>query len=882
MNADTIFFLNFGIHSVVLGAAGWLLVRLVIRDAMRRCLLANLALLFCAIAPFSIYLRDLSPVKQADAVWTPLRETFEADWRVTVAPPEAVVAPQATAVVAHAPAWNVNDLARVLRWLAWTGTAIMLGRLMVQCVGVQRWAWRLRMPSAGEQNKLPAGMEIGRIRVFDQTGTPCVAGWLFPVIAVPVSAFEDLTPTQWRWLMRHESEHLRCHDTVAVFLQHLVRAFVWWNPFVHALVEEYARAREEACDAAAVAVERQHTAYAEFLLTWAARPSSLPTCVMPMAQSLPARRLKARLTALMEARGVRKKAGALFVLSCLAFAVICPLFVASFGISTAGAQEAVAPKADDGKMHTRVYEVAPDFLHVRASEGKTAADEPPSHGLVSRPNAIQILKERGVPFPEGASAILLASTSKLIVRNTIANLALVENMIDKLHTRSVMVLFACKFIQADRFLGEHGEILSPEAAKDLVRSVSQTKGVNIMSAPSVTTKFGQAATVEVVREVLPKLGADGKPAGDLKLIGPRIQLLAKGPTLPQDTCTVNVDASLGVDLDDEKEASWLPSRDRDRAPDWDRVQVHTVTSQADMASGETLLLRLTTTQKPVTVLITAQALKLGGEMAGSFAETTLAAPPAREGRDVTEEMKVENEWATRHYRVPGDFGAGEDPVDYLKKHGIEFPPGAEAKLELPQLKVRNTRRNLDLIESVVEAVVVGQRKNDSRIKLVVQAVDLESGTNELMELLSPYTKPNPAPGAQVIEAARHQFTLQGILTEAQLSIVLRKLTKSGHEPVLLPAQAIKSTTEAVFEAAVGKSKTQLKVTPTIGADGNTIEMLLAIPMPGGTGKAITTAVTVWNGQTLIAAGQTPDGEKKTQVVFITATRVDGEGKPVKW
>ncbi|MBK8037636.1 MAG: M56 family metallopeptidase [Verrucomicrobiaceae bacterium] len=162
---------------------------------------------------------------------------------------------------------------------------------------------------------------------------PCAAGWFFPVIAVPASAFQELTAQQWRWLIRHESEHLRTNDTVAVLLQNIALAFLWWNPFAHALIEEFSRAREEACDAAAVEEEPDQSS-----------PHRLPAQLggqaiparfaMSIARSRPARRLQDRLVALMEARGVRKKVGALFVLGCASFAVLAPFVAASFGLAT--------------------------------------------------------------------------------------------------------------------------------------------------------------------------------------------------------------------------------------------------------------------------------------------------------------------------------------------------------------------------------------------------------------------------------------------------------------------------------------------------------------------------------------------------------------------
>ena len=90
----------------MIGAAAWLLVRFVIRDALRRCILANLAVLMCLYTPFNIGMQDLLPQpKEAVPVWTPIRETLKADWRVSVAP---VSVPEVN-VVSQERRWDVND-----------------------------------------------------------------------------------------------------------------------------------------------------------------------------------------------------------------------------------------------------------------------------------------------------------------------------------------------------------------------------------------------------------------------------------------------------------------------------------------------------------------------------------------------------------------------------------------------------------------------------------------------------------------------------------------------------------------------------------------------------------------------------------------------------
>lgn len=876
MSANTIFFLNFGIHSVVVGAIGWLLVSFVVRDALRRCILANLAVLFCLIGPFHIFMRDVSPVEEVVPVWTPLRETFEADWRVSVSP--AVVVPQMVAVP-QAQKWSVNadDVAGMLRWVVWAGVVLLLGRLVVQSVRVQRWAWGLRSPVQAELERLPPDMEARRVRVFDHAGTPCVAGWLFPVIAVPALAFQELNHAQWRWLMRHEAEHLRGHDTVAVLIQHIIRALLWWNPFVHALIEEYARAREEACDAAAVGGEKTHTPYAEFLLSWAARPAVLPACVMPMAQSLPARRLKARLTALMQARGVRKKVGALFVLVCLAFAMIAPLLAASFGIATtrASAQEVVRPKGEeDGKMFTRVYTVAPDFLTVRIGAAEATA---PGSGLVARPTALQLLKAQGIPFPDGGSALFNPAASKLIVRNTLSNLEKVEQFIDAVHTRPVMVHFRCKLIQADQFLGAHESILSDEEFKALIRRLTQQRDVNLMSSPSVTTKFDQQATVEVVREVLPKLLPNGNLSGDLKLVGPRLQLTAKPGVNGKSTVAAKVD--LGVDPGSAE--PWLPQKDQ--LTDWDKVQLYMTASQKELASGETLVLQLATARKPVTVLITATALKPDGTDAASFSETTLAAPPARDGRDTNEaENQRGGAVSLRVYQVPIGFGDGQEPLEYLGVNGIPLPPDTEVRLAGQKLTLRTTQRNHLLVEGLLESQLAAKKRNEGQIGLVVHTVVMKQDSDWLTKLMPPSEKrETTTSSSELPDSLKHVFTTQGILTSAQSQMVLGKLTQSGRQPTALPSSTVKNGTEAVFDLPVQTGSASCKITPTVGADGHTIEIVLKVISSPAVRPVVTTGVMIWNGQTVLLGGELPEQEGMMRVIFVTGTLLDEDGKPLE-
>jgi general secretion pathway protein D len=255
------------------------------------------------------------------------------------------------------------------------------------------------------------------------------------------------------------------------------------------------------------------------------------------------------------------------------------------------------------EQFTRIYKVPPDFETMGTAGGDAAPAAAPADpfaagggaaagaasGLIKRKSALEILKEQGIPFPEGATAVFNKVTSQLIVKNTQPNLDLVEAFVDSIIGRiTKQVYVTTKFVEVtqkntdelgfDWLLGGlgvnadnidvgggtngnwGGRVSYTGAVSDLVtagaiapvtrglrtgtkavrgdsidslfnpidatsdtvspgvlsvagiftdpqfgmviRALSQRKGVDLMSAPSVTTKGGQPATVEVIREFI--------------------------------------------------------------------------------------------------------------------------------------------------------------------------------------------------------------------------------------------------------------------------------------------------------------------------------------------------------------------------------------------
>src|SRR5207237_4141612 len=101
---------------------------------------------------------------------------------------------------------------------------------------------------------------------------------------------------------------------------------------------------------------------------------------------------------------------------------------------------------------TKEYRVPPGFISSTVNVGVSALSRGPTKGgagaaptgtgkdteestggqlLVNREGAREFLESQGVPFPPGASAHFLPQSSRLIVRNTLDNLELVDALVEQ-------------------------------------------------------------------------------------------------------------------------------------------------------------------------------------------------------------------------------------------------------------------------------------------------------------------------------------------------------------------------------------------------------------------------------------------------------------------
>lgn len=87
-----------------------------------------------------------------------------------------------------------------------------------------------------------------RLLTSARVHVPTVAGWLRPVILLPVSALTGLTPRQLELLILHELAHVRRHDPLVAVLQAVAEAALFHHPAAWWASARIREAREHCCD----------------------------------------------------------------------------------------------------------------------------------------------------------------------------------------------------------------------------------------------------------------------------------------------------------------------------------------------------------------------------------------------------------------------------------------------------------------------------------------------------------------------------------------------------------------------------------------------------------------------------------------------------------
>jgi len=131
----------------------------------------------------------------------------------------------------------------------------------------------------------------------------------------------------------------------------------------------------------------------------------------------------------------------------------------------------------------------------------------------------------------------------------------------------------------------------------------------------------------------------------------------------------------------------------------------------------------------------------------------------------------------------------------------------------------------------------------------------------------------PANTPPLPPAVLREFTLSGIFTNVQMQVVMKRLAETDAKlEILRPNQ--KNGAYALPASMKGR---ELKIESVIGPDGSTIEMTVQTPpQDEDPASGISTAATIWDGQTLVLGAQPAEGVSR--LLFITGSLIQEKDK----
>jgi len=153
---------------------------------------------------------------------------------------------------------------------------------------------------------------------------PMTFGITRPVIVLPLDA-REWSEAELRRALTHEIEHIQRGDWLMQIVARTVAAFYWFHPMVWTAWRRLCLEAERSCDDAVV-ISEERTDYAEQLVTLAQRMSATPA--QPMLGMANRSDLSTRVTAVLDDRLKRGRAGFAFAAGTVAAAALVVLTVA--------------------------------------------------------------------------------------------------------------------------------------------------------------------------------------------------------------------------------------------------------------------------------------------------------------------------------------------------------------------------------------------------------------------------------------------------------------------------------------------------------------------------------------------------------------------------
>ena len=108
--------------------------------------------------------------------------------------------------------------------------------------------------------------------------SPIIVGLLKPCIYLPIHLISDYNESDIRYMLLHELQHYKHHDSIASYLMNLAGVVYWFNPLVWYALKEMRNDREVACDTSVLKMleEDAYEDYGNTLINFAEKISLTP------------------------------------------------------------------------------------------------------------------------------------------------------------------------------------------------------------------------------------------------------------------------------------------------------------------------------------------------------------------------------------------------------------------------------------------------------------------------------------------------------------------------------------------------------------------------------------------------------------------------------
>ncbi|MFC5454851.1 hypothetical protein [Prosthecobacter fluviatilis] len=490
------------------------------------------------------------------------------------------------------------------------------------------------------------------------------------------------------------------------------------------------------------------------------------------------------------------------------------------------------------ERHTRTFKVPPDFLSVGGGEASdapadpfapSAPNPPPSAGLIPRKTAQQILEASGITFPEGSSASFNPLTNLLRVTNTQPNLDLVEAYTESCcYNPPKVIAFSLTIFEAP---GDLIRQINAEASKTANASKQLTSLRDLAQKPDssvrvaghtfIETKSGISATTEA--ESAPRLSNSVSPDPDRQPTGLRIQL---EPTIQADGQTID----LSLDLELSPPLSAKTEEPNLSPPPANNTSLETTREIPKVNLTSSLLVSSGTTKLAGIARPPGLPQKTDDILWAVFLTTSVRYvenPPHHLALGTHSTSTPPKGLSSITFQITeGLFESIMDPTpkplrDWFIDQGVTFPSGSVIKLENDLLRITNTQENIDSISMLIAAAV---QKASKTVAVTLHTVRLPPSSLPKLSQAALTSADQSAEWKEVeAAAARGEAAfLESSFFETKSGT--RSTHVAARDCYFLDRTPPKEKNPPAISIKGRPLGSFLKIEPTIGADGRTIDV----------------------------------------------------------